>query len=220
MTFAIAGLVAEGRHVDRPPGQRRRLLSRFLRRPRRGPSMTRRVVLIGHPVSHSLSGAMQQAAFDALGIDANYELWDRKPDRARRRDHLAPGRRVPGRQRHDPAQGTGRPARRPADRGCPRDGRGQHDHARRQEADRPQHRRAGLQGGTRQARRQAEDAAPGGDPRRRRRRSRRCLRPDHRGLPARHRLQPPSPSSRGPGPAFRQERGAHGAARRCRGTNR
>ncbi len=41
--------------------------------------MTKRVVLIGHPVSHSLSGAMQQAAFDALGIDATYELWDRTP---------------------------------------------------------------------------------------------------------------------------------------------
>jgi len=39
--------------------------------------MTRRVVLIGHPVAHSLSGAMQQAAFDHLGIDATYELWDR-----------------------------------------------------------------------------------------------------------------------------------------------
>jgi shikimate dehydrogenase len=41
--------------------------------------MSRRVVLIGHPVAHSLSGAMQQAAFDALGIDARYELWDRPP---------------------------------------------------------------------------------------------------------------------------------------------
>jgi len=39
--------------------------------------MTRRVVLIGHPVAHSLSGAMQQAAFDAAGIDARYELWDK-----------------------------------------------------------------------------------------------------------------------------------------------
>ncbi len=39
--------------------------------------MTKRVVLIGHPVAHSLSGAMQQAAFDALGIDAIYETWDR-----------------------------------------------------------------------------------------------------------------------------------------------
>jgi len=41
--------------------------------------MTKRVVLIGHPVAHSLSGAMQQAAFDKLGIDATYELWDRPP---------------------------------------------------------------------------------------------------------------------------------------------
>jgi shikimate dehydrogenase len=41
--------------------------------------MTKRVVLIGHPVSHSLSGAMQQAAFDELGIDARYELWDKAP---------------------------------------------------------------------------------------------------------------------------------------------
>jgi shikimate dehydrogenase len=41
--------------------------------------MTKRVVLIGHPVAHSLSGAMQQAAFDELGIDARYETWDRAP---------------------------------------------------------------------------------------------------------------------------------------------
>jgi shikimate dehydrogenase len=41
--------------------------------------MSKRVVLIGHPVAHSLSGAMQQAAFDAVGIDARYELWDRAP---------------------------------------------------------------------------------------------------------------------------------------------
>jgi len=41
--------------------------------------MTKRVVLIGHPVAHSLSGAMQGAAFDHAGIDATYELWDRTP---------------------------------------------------------------------------------------------------------------------------------------------
>ena len=41
--------------------------------------MTKRVVLIGHPVAHSLSGAMHQAAFDSLGIDATYEMWDRAP---------------------------------------------------------------------------------------------------------------------------------------------
>ncbi len=54
--------------------------------------MTKRVVLIGHPVAHSLSGAMQQAAFDALGIDARYELWDRAADRPGRRDRRGPGR--------------------------------------------------------------------------------------------------------------------------------
>jgi shikimate dehydrogenase len=41
--------------------------------------MTKRVVLIGHPVAHSLSAAMQQAAFDSLDIDATYESWDRAP---------------------------------------------------------------------------------------------------------------------------------------------
>lgn len=35
--------------------------------------MAKRVVLIGHPVAHSLSEVLQQAAFDALGIDAIYE---------------------------------------------------------------------------------------------------------------------------------------------------
>jgi shikimate dehydrogenase len=39
--------------------------------------MTKRVALIGHPVTHSLSGVLQQAAFDALGIDASYELVDK-----------------------------------------------------------------------------------------------------------------------------------------------
>lgn len=37
--------------------------------------MTSRVGLIGHPIEHSLSPAFQQAAFDALGIAARYELW-------------------------------------------------------------------------------------------------------------------------------------------------
>lgn len=39
--------------------------------------MAKRVVLIGHPVAHSLSGVLQQAAFDALAIDAVYEPMDR-----------------------------------------------------------------------------------------------------------------------------------------------
>lgn len=38
--------------------------------------MPKRVVLVGHPVSHSLSGDLQQAAFSAAGIDAHYEPLD------------------------------------------------------------------------------------------------------------------------------------------------
>jgi shikimate dehydrogenase len=41
--------------------------------------MTKRIVLIGHPVAHSLSGRMQQAALDSLGIDATYEALDVEP---------------------------------------------------------------------------------------------------------------------------------------------
>ncbi|MBP7056222.1 MAG: shikimate dehydrogenase [Candidatus Omnitrophica bacterium] len=35
--------------------------------------------LVGHPVRHSLSPAMQNAAFEALGIDAEYKLFDVPP---------------------------------------------------------------------------------------------------------------------------------------------
>jgi shikimate dehydrogenase len=38
--------------------------------------MPKRVVLIGHPVGQSLSGELQQAAFDSVGIDARYEPLD------------------------------------------------------------------------------------------------------------------------------------------------
>jgi shikimate dehydrogenase len=37
--------------------------------------MTRRLGLIGFPVQHSLSPALQQPGLDALGIEATYELW-------------------------------------------------------------------------------------------------------------------------------------------------
>lgn len=39
-----------------------------------------RVGVIGNPVQHSLSPAFQQVAFDALGIDARYELWHTEDD--------------------------------------------------------------------------------------------------------------------------------------------
>ena len=68
--------------------------------------MTKRVVLIGHPVAHSLSGAMQQAAFDHLGIDAVYELWDRPPAalaeaiaELRREDFLGANVTIPHKER-------------------------------------------------------------------------------------------------------------------------
>ncbi len=35
--------------------------------------------LVGYPVSHSLSPQMHQAAFDALGIEAYYALWETQP---------------------------------------------------------------------------------------------------------------------------------------------
>ena len=39
-----------------------------------------RVGVIGRPVAHSISPRFQQAAFDALGLDARYEAWDAAPD--------------------------------------------------------------------------------------------------------------------------------------------
>jgi shikimate dehydrogenase len=39
-----------------------------------------RAGLIGHPVAHSRSPALQHAAFDALGVSARYELWDTPPE--------------------------------------------------------------------------------------------------------------------------------------------
>ena len=41
---------------------------------------TARVGVIGRPVAHSISPRFQQAAFDALGVNARYEAWDAVPD--------------------------------------------------------------------------------------------------------------------------------------------
>ncbi|MGE3961341.1 MAG: shikimate dehydrogenase [Dehalococcoidia bacterium] len=40
----------------------------------------KRIALLGHPVAHSISPRFQQAALDALGVDATYEAWDVPPD--------------------------------------------------------------------------------------------------------------------------------------------
>jgi len=68
--------------------------------------MPKRVVLIGHPVAQSLSGVLQQACFDELGIDAQYEPLDtllmELPDtigRLRDEDYLGANITVPYKDR-------------------------------------------------------------------------------------------------------------------------
>ena len=39
----------------------------------------RRILLLGHPVEHSLSPAFQQAAFDSIGLPVRYEAMDVPP---------------------------------------------------------------------------------------------------------------------------------------------
>ena len=41
--------------------------------------MTSTIALLGHPVAHSISPRFQQAALDAMGVDARYEAWDVAP---------------------------------------------------------------------------------------------------------------------------------------------
>jgi shikimate dehydrogenase len=68
--------------------------------------LTKRVVLIGSPVSESLSLVLQQAAFDAAGLDVRYELWDRRPielpeaiDELRADDFLGASVTIPHKER-------------------------------------------------------------------------------------------------------------------------
>ena len=42
--------------------------------------MTQTVGLIGYPLGHSISPVFQQAAFDHLGLDIRYELWETPPE--------------------------------------------------------------------------------------------------------------------------------------------
>ncbi len=58
--------------------------------------------MIGHPLSHSISPAVHQAALDHLGIDARYEVWDTLPsdlpalvDRMRSGGHLGASVTIP-----------------------------------------------------------------------------------------------------------------------------
>ena len=43
--------------------------------------MTSKLGVIGHPISHSISPAFQQAALDAAGVDARFEAWETPPER-------------------------------------------------------------------------------------------------------------------------------------------
>jgi len=42
--------------------------------------MTKKLGIIGYPIGHSISPIFQQAALDALGIDATYEKWEVTPE--------------------------------------------------------------------------------------------------------------------------------------------
>ena len=133
----------------------------------RGIAMPRLAVL-GHPVAHSRSPAMQNAALAALGLgeEWSYEAIDVAPEEFEARVRAMAGRRLRRRQRHRPAQGGGAGARRQRQRDGAGDRRRQHAGLRRRRDRGPQHRRR------RPARRAAGPAAgqPGAGPRRRRRR--------------------------------------------------
>jgi shikimate dehydrogenase len=45
----------------------------------------KQVGLVGYPVAHSFSPRMQQAAFDAFGMEACYALWETQPDKLNER---------------------------------------------------------------------------------------------------------------------------------------
>ena len=47
--------------------------------------MTSRAGIIGFPLGHSISPAIQQAAFDELGLDCSYERWPTPPDELKTR---------------------------------------------------------------------------------------------------------------------------------------
>jgi shikimate dehydrogenase len=42
--------------------------------------VTDTIALLGHPVAHSISPRFQQAALDAMGVEATYEAWDVLPE--------------------------------------------------------------------------------------------------------------------------------------------
>ena len=61
--------------------------------------------IMGHPVDHSLSPIMHNAAFEALGIHAVYVPFMVKPEDLGKATMALRALNDFGRQRHDPAQG-------------------------------------------------------------------------------------------------------------------
>ena len=92
-----------------------------------------RLAVLGHPVSHSRSPAMQTAALEALGPGRRVELRGdrRRARRVRRADAGAAGRGVRRGERDDPAQGGGARGRGRGLRGRAADRRRQHAELRR-----------------------------------------------------------------------------------------
>ena len=71
--------------------------------------MTVRLGVIGHPLSHSISPAVHQAALDHLGIDGRFEVWDTLSsdlpgliDRMRAGGHLGASVTIPYKERIAP----------------------------------------------------------------------------------------------------------------------
>ena len=66
--------------------------------------MTKRAGVIGHPLGHTVSPALLEAAFAAAGIDATYEAWDTPPDTLEGRVDSLRGAELSRRERDHPAQ--------------------------------------------------------------------------------------------------------------------
>ena len=174
--------------------------------------MPKRVVLLGHPVSHSLSEALQRAAFAAADVDALYEPVDTPTVELPGGRRGPAWQRVPGRQHRRTTQGAGRAHARPAHRRGPAHGRRGHGHEGWHPARRAQHGGPRVPTGPRCPGGQPEDAQGGRRPGGRRRRPGRGPRA-HRGrLPQRRRLQPASAPCRAPREALLAQRRAHGPA--------
>ena len=120
--------------------------------------VTTRVALLGHPVGHSRSPAMHNAAFRELGLDWRYEALDVEPERFAEVLRVPSRAGVRGRERHDPAQAArarGGRRRQPTSRGrwapptrCLRGrARARRQHRRRGLPDRPAGARARGAGG-------------------------------------------------------------------------